>query len=46
VIGATSSLTVRVAVPVVRLLKVVRDIITSDYKWGSVFLLVLRRYEG
>jgi hypothetical protein len=37
---------VRVAVPVVKLLKVVRDIISKDYKWGVVFLLVLRRYEG
>jgi hypothetical protein len=46
VTGAASSLTVRVAVPVVKLLKVVRDIISKDYKWGVVFLLVLRRYEG
>jgi hypothetical protein len=46
VIGAASSLTVRVVVPVVRLLEVVRDIISKDYKWRAVFLLVLRRYEG
>jgi hypothetical protein len=46
VIGAASSLMVRVAVPVIKLLKVVRDIILKDYEWGAVFLLVLRRYEG
>jgi hypothetical protein len=56
VTGAASSLMVRVAVPVVKLLKVVREIITSVseergdpdiqklYEWGVVFLLVLRRY--